>query len=1188
MAGKKRAAPTSGGTRRTTRSSAKAAASQNDSWKDPGPWDASPRWAPSKKDAAAVPEVYREMLVNVRAELAAQERDQDTGVQERPAKRRRPGQGRPTGVQLSKDSVATASDRFAHSDDDGDKDSLFEDMPTPTLQTMLKDSGDEDDDGIDFEDVAIQPAASSVATSTRAGEGPSSTGGLNLDLSAHLANMTPRRADRRKPMSKEEKARRVEVHKLHVLCLLAHVEIRNRWCNDLEVQDALRSFLPQKTVSALIPRVSLNQFGRAESLKRGLQEAKELFKRKFAITERGLRWALWAEDEEQLKNYELPEDMESTLEKSDFIDAATTLRGSRDVGAQLFCALLRTVGVEARLVCSLQPLAFAPGAPSMPKQRRIATPKKTPSKGEIYATAVAKHETKFPESRASATTPTPRRRLGHPQAAAYHPPAVAAPSRSLPERTSQTTKEIRGESPFPVYWVEVLDVAHQKWHPVDPLVTSTQYRPQSLEPPALDTKNSMAYVLAFAADQSARDVTRRYAKAYTSKTRKSRIDHPSTTPTLPPGQPSNPRWYSLALSRYTTPLPTPLDQIELAELAATEAREPMPRNVADFKDHPVYALERHLRRHEVLVPGAQASGTVSAGARAPLERIYRRSDVRVARTRDKWYRMGRVVKPGEEAVRSLPKRRRRGGSEGDGCDDDDDDDPDRVGLFGDAARGYSPLYIEPQTELYKAPPVVAGRVPRNRFGNLDLYTPSMVPPGGVHMAHARAAQAAFILGVDYAPALTGFEFRGKHGTAVLNGVVVPEEAAEGVWAVIEGLVDMDAEEEQERRTRRALRMWSRLLKGLRIRERIWAGVDEEAEAEEEGAREEKEAGLGREEKPEGKAELYEAESEEDVGGGGFFVPDIDEEEDGDDGDGGEAKPQAPPPHPTRPRPTRPRPVNWPDHIPYITKPAYSPYLTPTHLSALRIRPNDPSDPLPVIPRDLKTGPYPSVQIVPITDPNHPACSQAGLFATRDLAPGELILPYLGEVHIGTPPFGIPPPSPSPPPSPTPATTKDMDDPTSSTTTTTTDGNEEDNDKSDGKDTGNDDPPPTPYDYAKSDYDLWLSRPADLAVDAARCGNEARFVNDYRGVPGRQGKKANAEFRVVWDPRRGKGAQDGEMGMAVYVFPAGKRAVGRARVVGVARGEEVLVSYGRGFWQGRREENQEGGTGEGAQGWEGEA
>lgn len=237
-------------------------------------------------------------------------------------------------------------------------------------------------------------------------------------------------------------------------------------------------------------------------------------------------------------------------------------------------------------------------------------------------------------------------------------------------------------------------------------------------------------------------------------------------------------------------------------------------------------------------------------------------------------------------------------------------------------------------------------------------------------------------------------------------------------------------------------------------------------------------------------------------------------------------------------------------------------MTPTHLGALRTRPADPSDQLPEIPRDLQPGPCPSVRIIPITDPSRkqpstvaslavqifyprkvlipieltdPAHGQAGLFATRDLAPGSLILPYLGEVHIGTPPFGVP----------------------------AAGGIGSSNTDADDR-----------YDYAQSDYDLWLDRDGDLAVDAARAGNEARFVNDYRGVPRREGRKANAEFKVVWDLRVG------ERCMAVFVLPAGKRAVGRARTVGIARGEEVLVSYGRGFWQGRREEGEGEGDGDG--------
>ena len=248
---------------------------------------------------AAVPDIVRQMVVEARSELRAQ--DQDFLVSERPLKRRRPGEGRPARTETPKTKAAkdlSGESTKVNTGNASDDNLPFEDvvLPTPTVQTMTRDSDEEDDDDIDFEDVAIdanEPSVTVVGEKSRE---------LDLDLSAHMAAMAPRRADRRKAISRGERERRVEIHKMHLVCLLAHAELRNRWCNDRGVQDALRPLLPQKTVSALIPRASLNQFGRSESLRKGLQEAKELFKLKFAITERGLRRALWAEDEEQLKD----------------------------------------------------------------------------------------------------------------------------------------------------------------------------------------------------------------------------------------------------------------------------------------------------------------------------------------------------------------------------------------------------------------------------------------------------------------------------------------------------------------------------------------------------------------------------------------------------------------------------------------------------------------------------------------------------------------------------------------------------------------------------------------------------------------------------------------------------------------------------------------------------------------------
>lgn len=62
------------------------------------------------------------------------------------------------------------------------------------------------------------------------------------------------------------------------------------------------------------------------------------------------------------------------MHRPEFRKAARILQGSQDVGTQLFCTLLRAIGVEARLVCSLQCLPFAPTSqnthPQTPKVQK--------------------------------------------------------------------------------------------------------------------------------------------------------------------------------------------------------------------------------------------------------------------------------------------------------------------------------------------------------------------------------------------------------------------------------------------------------------------------------------------------------------------------------------------------------------------------------------------------------------------------------------------------------------------------------------------------------------------------------------------------------------------------------------------------------------------------------------------------
>lgn len=139
---------------------------------------------------------------------------------------------------------------------------------------------------------------------------------------------------------------------------------------------------------------------------------------------------------------------------------------------------------------------------------------------------------------------------------------------------------------------------------------------------------------------------------------------------------------------------------------------------------------------------------------------------------------------------------------------------------GDDESTDTALYAAHQTIEYQPPPVVNGRVPRNVYGNLDVYVPSMIPAGGAHVVHPECARAARLLGVDFAEAVTGFAFKGRHGTAIVDGAIVAAEFVTAVQEVISGFANELAQEEEARRSVEALRMWRRLLAGLRIRERI--------------------------------------------------------------------------------------------------------------------------------------------------------------------------------------------------------------------------------------------------------------------------------------------------------------------------------------------------------------------------------
>jgi xeroderma pigmentosum group C-complementing protein len=646
------------------------------------------------------------------------------------------------------------------------------------LQTV-EDSSESDGTDFEFEDVDLE------------GHGPSDEQTMqNIeDLSISLQPESSARHfshPRRKPITAIEKSHRLMVHKMHIVCLLVHCLYINGRCNNTTVHRHLRSILPDRTISYLKPKQTDSQFQRNRSFLEGLQHAVNAFVACYHVTGSGLakpRWSLDGED------YITRNDGLEPIDREMFIVAAKNLEGSQDTGNQLFCAMLRSAGIDARLACSLQPLPFA----NVPK----ATPVKKPKKTKIMAIASdvdpskvnsTTYDTAVSGSRSIGKVGSVRRRLGQPSFMAETIPVT-------PAKKAKPVAKLQ----YPVFWVEAFNEAQQKWIAVDAMVTNSVNRPTILEPPSVYDLNHLTYVLAFEQDGSARDVTRRYAKAYNAKTRRYRVE----------SSPGGAKWWKKMLRVFRRPgLALDRDQVEDAELAAKEAKEGMPANILDFKDHPFYALKRHLKRQEVIHPLREV-GKVNAGtaAKPRMEPVFRREDVLTCKSADKWYRLGREIKEGEQPLKHVPARARRQRSVEDG-----------EGQAQTAAT--TALYAGFQTKLYVPPAVQNGRVLKNVYGNLDVYVPSMVPAGGVHIRHPLTQRAARLLRIDYADAVVGFQFKGRHGTAIVEGAVVPVEHVDAVRTVIAGFEDEALEEDSRARSLRALKFWKRFLTGLRIAQRV--------------------------------------------------------------------------------------------------------------------------------------------------------------------------------------------------------------------------------------------------------------------------------------------------------------------------------------------------------------------------------
>lgn len=227
------------------------------------------------------------------------------------------------------------------------------------------------------------------------------------------------------------------------------------------------------------------------------------------------------------------------------------------------------------------------------------------------------------------------------------------------------------------------------------------------------------------------------------------------------------------------------NRLEQEEFEQRAALESVPKTLTAVQKHPRYVLERHVKKYEVIHPQEPIFGYINE------EPVFLRANVRLLHTKDRWIRQMREVVNDAEPLKSV---RSKNGTDA------------TVDLFGEWQT--KPLYIAPVAE--------DGSVPRGEHGNVDLWTADHMPAGGAHVNLKMAKQAARRLGVDFAPAMTGFELRRRRSVPRIEGVVVAkqfEDAVREAALELEAAAIQRAEEraraeeakqlEQERRAREA-------------------------------------------------------------------------------------------------------------------------------------------------------------------------------------------------------------------------------------------------------------------------------------------------------------------------------------------------------------------------------------------------
>lgn len=575
------------------------------------------------------------------------------------------------------------------------------------------------------------------------------------------------------------------IHRSHALCLLARGFCHDAVVRDDVLQSAVLSIMPQESL------VDIHQRQGDPLSISTLEALVKIFHERFKIREPMDGWKV-----DSLKMDYAAEDTVKDLLQS-IQDALCTAEEC----SVIFASFIDALGYPVRTVRHLDPSPLKPGdvIKRMKQEASRAflhaaknAPKTTKQTKNSDTSTVAKDDSKAPDASTQTDQPQATVKKSDLEYEREIALALEATSWVAPEdrpgtsgtlinsnkrkrwKKGQSTGAAVSKSPGGVgqFWVEVFcgDAKDGQWIHCDPAAGWVN-RPQDVER-MTNRAGALAYVVAFSGG-GAKDVTRRYSSSFVSSQKQRDTVWWKQTMSLlrlKEQETLGKRMNGLEkVGTMTQPWVDLINQREDKELdqKATKELKALPTTIEGFKNHVDYVLKRHVGKYQILVPKAEAAGMHKG------EPYYFRKDLVDIHTADRWKRLGREIKS-EELDRPCKKIKKRGAPKL-----EDLRSPETMGgidIDDGGGQLMSRYYAEWQTVPWSPPPAVDGKVPKNERGNIEAPPfATELPKGTVHVQLPQIAKICKKIGIDFAPALTGFDIRGGRSVPRIDGIVICEE-----------------------------------------------------------------------------------------------------------------------------------------------------------------------------------------------------------------------------------------------------------------------------------------------------------------------------------------------------------------------------------------------------------------------------